>query len=221
MTGRRPVIRWASRMFRREWQQLLVLALLTVAVAAAIGSITIAHNTIPADNSQFGSANTQLEFDGSGASHLRTGLAAARKSFGAIDVIAHRSVSVPGSVESLDYRAQDPNGVYGGVLLALRRGSYPTRADQVAVTSRVAELLRVDIGSKLALDGRRRTVVGIVENPRKLTDEFALVTPSSIGTPDYVAVLVEATDESMRAFADTGFVTAMQVSGNRNPEVPA
>ena len=42
-------------------------------------------------------------------------------------------------------------------------------------------LLRLDIGSTLALDGRRRTVVGIVENPRKLSDEFALVSPSSAG----------------------------------------
>jgi hypothetical protein len=38
-------------MFRREWrQQLLVLTLLSVAVAAAIGSVTIV-STVPADNS--------------------------------------------------------------------------------------------------------------------------------------------------------------------------
>src|SRR5215467_15069850 len=114
MTGRRPVIRWASRMFRREWRgQILVLALLTVAVAAAIASITIAHNTLPADNSQFGSANTRLDFDGSNPRKLEAGLAAARRSFGTIDVVAHRSVAVPGSVEAVDFRAQDPAGAYG------------------------------------------------------------------------------------------------------------
>ena len=37
--GRAPSVRWAWRLFRREWrQQILVLTLLTVAVAAAIGS---------------------------------------------------------------------------------------------------------------------------------------------------------------------------------------
>jgi len=36
VAARRAVLRWAGRMFRREWRhQLLVLTLLTVAVAAA------------------------------------------------------------------------------------------------------------------------------------------------------------------------------------------
>ena len=35
--ARRAVVRWAWRLFRREWrQQLLILALITVAVAATI-----------------------------------------------------------------------------------------------------------------------------------------------------------------------------------------
>ena len=113
-------------MFRREWrQQLLVLTLLTVAVAAAIGSITIAYNAVPADDGDFGSANHVLKFDGSDPRKLEAGLDSAKKSFGTIDVIGHRSVRVPGSVETVDYRSQDPGGAYGGELLALRRGSYP------------------------------------------------------------------------------------------------
>ena len=48
-----------------------------------------------------------------------------RESFGTIDVIGHRSVSVPGSVETVDYRAQDPGGAYGGELLALRQRQLP------------------------------------------------------------------------------------------------
>ena len=66
VAARRAVVRWAGRMFRREWrQQLLVLTLLTVAVTAAIGSITIAYNSVPADNSDFGSANQVLSLDAS------------------------------------------------------------------------------------------------------------------------------------------------------------
>ena len=128
-------------MFRREWrQQLLVVTLLAVAVAAAIGSITIAYNSGPADDGEFGSANQVLTFDGSDPRELQAGLDAAKESFGTIDVIGHRSVPVPGSVETVDYRSQDPGGAYGGELLALRRGSYPDGPGQVAVTDGVAEL---------------------------------------------------------------------------------
>jgi putative ABC transport system permease protein len=125
-TARRAVIRWAGRMFRREWrQQLLVVTLLTVAVAAAIGSITIAYNSVPADNGDFGSAKQQFTFDGSDPRKLEAALASAKKSFGTIDVTGHRSVPVPGSVQTVDYRSQIPGGAYSGELLALRRGSYP------------------------------------------------------------------------------------------------
>jgi putative ABC transport system permease protein len=205
VAARRAVIRWARRMFRREWrQQILVLTLLTVAVAAAIGSITVASNAVPADNSDFGSANQVLSFDGSDPQKLQAGLDSARKSFGTIDVIGHRSVPVPGSVEKLDYRSQVPGGTYSGDLLALRRGRYPAGPREVAVTDGAAESLQLEIGSTLALDGHRRIVVGIVENPSKLSDEFALISPSS-ARPDQVDVLVKANEgsASTRSFYDS------------------
>jgi putative ABC transport system permease protein len=226
VAARRAVLRWARRMFRREWRrQTLVLTLLTIAVAAAIGSITIVHNTAPVDNSKFGSANTVLTFEGSDSAKLQAGLAAARRSFGTIDVIAHRSVAIPGSVEKLDYRAQDPSGAFGSVLLALRRGRYPTGSGQVAVTDGVAKLLRLDLGSTLALDGQRRTVVGIVENPRKLSDEFALVAPLSWARADYVNVLVNSADERVESFFGRGpepppALQGVQRQGNDHPEAP-
>jgi putative ABC transport system permease protein len=204
VAARRAVVRWAERMFRREWrQQLLVLTLLTLTVATAIGSITIAHNSLPANNGDFGSANSILTFDGSDPQRLQAGLDSAKKSFGTLYLIGHRSVHVPGSVETLDYRSQVPGGAYGGDLLALRRGRYPTGPRQVAVTG-VADSLRLEIGSTLALDGHRRTVVGIVENPSKLSDEFALISPSS-AQPDRVDVLVAQDHESaaMRSFLDS------------------
>jgi putative ABC transport system permease protein len=200
VAARRAVVRWAGRMFRHEWrQQLLVLTLLTLAVATAIGSITIAHNSLPANNGDFGSANSILTFDGSDPQSLQAGLDSAKKSFGTIDVLGHRSVHVPGSVETLDYRSQVPGGAYGGDLLALRQGRYPRGPREVAVTDGVADSLRLEIGSTLALDGHRRTVVGIVENPSKLSDEFALISPSS-ASPDRVTVLVDASAQSMDSF---------------------
>ncbi len=67
----------------------------------------------------------------------------------------------------------------------------------------MAELLRLDIGSTLALDDRRRTIVGIVENPRDLSDEFALFSPASAGAPDGVTVLVDAGEGSIDAFTQS------------------
>jgi putative ABC transport system permease protein len=196
VAARRAVVRWAGRMVRREWrQQLLVVTLLTVAVAAAVGSITVAYNTVPADNSDLGSANMVLSFDGSDPDKLQAGLDAAESSFGTLDIIGHRSVSVPGSVETVDYRSQVPGGGYTDDLLALSRGRYPSGPREVAVTDGVADSLRLGIGSSLALDGERRTVVGIVENPSKLSDEFALISPAS-ARPDQVEVFVGAGEES-------------------------
>ena len=223
--ARRAVIRWAGRMFRREWrQQLLVATLLAVAVAAAVGSITIVHNTGPEHNFEFGTATAVLAFDGSDPRKLQAGLALAKKSFGTIDVISHRSVAVPGGVETVDFRAQDPDSPFG--VLALRHGSYPTGPGQVAVTDGVAKLLRLELGSTLALDGRRRTVVGIVENPHKLSDEFALVSPSSAGAAEHVTVLAEAQDgdPSMQAFfagaKGPPAFSGAQIAGNDHPEAP-
>src|SRR5262245_53362151 len=202
--ARRAVIRWARRMFRREWrQQLLVATLLTVAVAAAIASITMVYNTAPADNFEHGSATYVLEFDGRNPGY-KAEIAAVRRHFGTIDVVKHRSVPIPGGVESVDFRAQDPHGAFGGGLLALRHGRYPTGLREIAVTDGVANLLRLDLGSTLAIDGRRRTVVGIVENPRKLSDEFALVSPSSMAKPEFVAVLVGASRAEVDSFLNPG-----------------
>jgi putative ABC transport system permease protein len=203
VAARRAVVRWAGRMFRREWrQQLLVVTLLTVAVTAAIGSITIAYNSVPADNSDFGSANTVLSLNPSDPQEFQAARDSAKNAFGTFDVIGHRSVSVPGSVETLDYRSQAPGGTYTGELLALRSGSYPVRPREVAVTDGVAESLRLEIGSVLALDGRRRTVVGIVENPSKLSDEFALVSPSS-ASPALVDLFVDGSEAEHDSFVDS------------------
>ena len=204
VAARRAVIRWAWRMFRREWRrQLLVIALLTVAVAAAIGSVTIAYNSAAADNAEFGSANHLIRFDGANPEELDAGLAAARERFGTTEVIGHRTLEVPGGVDPVEFRSQDPRGPYGDARLALHRGSYPEGPGHVAVTDGVATLLGLEIGDPLSLDGRRRDVVGIVENPLDLSDEFALVTPSSAEAPDEVSVLVDAGAGSVDAFVQS------------------
>jgi putative ABC transport system permease protein len=217
LAARRPLVRWAWRLFRREWrQQILVIALLTVAVAAAATSVTIAYNSGPLDYAEFGSATALIELDAADPRKLEASLAAAEERFGTTDVIGHRSLRVPGGVDTVEFRAQDPRGPYAR--LALRRGNYPEGPSQVAVTDGVATLLGLEIGKTLSLDGRRRSVVGIVENPRELSDEFALVSPSSAGALDTVTVLVDADNEEFGAFMEAQGDRSALVGGRRRGE---
>ena len=217
VAARRALIRWAVRMFRREWRgQVLVTVLIAVAVAAAVGSVTIADNANAADDARHGSASHLLRFDGTDPQALAASLDAAEEWFGTTEVIGYRTFAVPGDVETVEYRAQDPSGPFGSGMLALRRGSYPTGPGQVALTDGVADLLAVEIGETLALDGRTRTAVGVVENPRDLSDEFALVAPASAGAPDSVTVLVKAEEGSIENFVDAR-VSAIFVGSEDRP----
>jgi putative ABC transport system permease protein len=202
--GRRVVTRWARRLLRREWrQQVLVLALLTLTVAAATFGVAAAYNVASLPGPQFGSANYLLQFGGAGQKTMTADIAAARKAFGTIQVIGRQFVPIPGSAQNLEYRALNPDGPYSGPLLALVQGHYPSGAGQVAVTSGVAQNLQLRIGSLLARPGHRQRVTGIVENPSDLTDQFALVPPSAAGPAQGVTVLLDASPAAFAAFSDT------------------
>src|SRR6202050_1582740 len=61
--ARRAVVRWAWRLFRQEWrQQFLILALITIAVAATIVGSAVATNNPPPKNSGFGTAQDSVSF---------------------------------------------------------------------------------------------------------------------------------------------------------------
>lgn len=202
--GRRVVTRWARRLLRREWrQQILVLALLTLTVGAATFSVAAAYNVAPLPGPQFGSASYLLQFTGAGQKAMTPDVAAARKAFGTIQVIGRQFVPIPGSTQTVEYRALNPDGPYSGPMLALVQGHYPAGAGQVAVTSGIAQTLQVHIGSVLSLPGHHQTVTGIVENPGDLTDQFALVPPSAAGPAQEVTVLLDASPAAFRAFRNT------------------
>ena len=62
--ARRAMIRWAWRLFRREWrQQLLILLLVIVAVAAVVVGSAVAVNTPPPANAGFGTADDMATFN--------------------------------------------------------------------------------------------------------------------------------------------------------------
>jgi len=195
------VARWAWRLFRREWrQQTLVLALLILTVAAAAFTVSAAYNVASLPGPQFGSANHLLQFDGSDPKILAADIAAARKAFGTIQVIGRRFVPIPGSAQTVEFRALNPHGPYSGPMIALTQGHYPSGARQVAVTGQIAHTLRLHIGAPLSLGGHHQTVTGIVENPSDLGDQFVLVSPSAAGPPQTVTVLLNARPASFGAF---------------------
>jgi putative ABC transport system permease protein len=131
----------------REWrQQLLVLALLTAAMVATAFSVSAAYSLVPSADARFGTGNQRLELDKAGRRQLDAEVAAIRAWFGTVDVINRRAVPVPGSVEPLELRAQDPRGAYGRPMLALLAGRWPTAAGEVAVTDAVATTFQTRVG---------------------------------------------------------------------------
>ncbi|MGH9057543.1 MAG: FtsX-like permease family protein [Acidimicrobiales bacterium] len=199
--ARRAVNRWAWRLYRREWrQQALIVVLLIVAVAATIIGLGVASNAthLSADPT-FGTANTIVTLPGSDP-QLSADLAALQQQFGPIDVIDHQTVQVPGAVLTIDVRAQNPNGPYGRVLLRLDSGRYPTGPGQVAVTSAVAQDFGLRVGSVWTEGGRSWRVVGTVENPLNLLDQFALVAPGQLNPPGQVSVLLNSSSSAFQGF---------------------
>jgi putative ABC transport system permease protein len=190
--ARRAVIRWAWRLFRREWrQQLLVLALIVVAVAATLLGAAVATDTPPPAGAGFGTAQDMVTLGG--GPRLASQVAELRQHIGRVDVIENQIVAVPGSIDTYDLRAQNPGGPFGQPMLSLVSGHYPTGPGQVAVTSGVASDFRLKIGTVWRQGGgMTRRVVGIVQNPQSLLDEFALVAPGQVAAPSQVIVLFTA-----------------------------
>ena len=119
------MIRWAWRLFRREWrQQLLVLALIIVAVAATVVGAAVATTTPPPANAGFGTAEDLATFQPPGPG-LATQIAALQHRFGRVDVIENQTIAIPGSINTYELRAQDTHGPFGQPILSLLSGHYP------------------------------------------------------------------------------------------------
>ena len=220
LPARRAVTRWAWRLLRREWrQQLLILALITVAVAMTTVGVGVSTNTPLSPYVGFGNAHDLATFSSNSASTTAR-IALWHQRYGALDVIDNETVTVPGSVDTFDLRAQNPDGPYGQPLLSLVSGHFPTIASEVSVTPGVASDFNLKAGSDWREMGVTRKVVGIVENPKNLLDEFALVMPGQVTTPTQVTVLFDApAGESLKSLGSNVITPASVAQGNvLNPE---
>ncbi len=190
--ARRAVVRWAWRLFRREWrQQFLILALIALAVVATIVGSAVATNTPQPANFGFGTAGDSATYSSLNA-HVASDIASLEHRFGRVEVIENETMSIPGSISTFQLRAQNPHGPFSGPMLALVSGRYPASAEEVAVTSGVASAFHLKVGGTWRVGGIGRRVVGIVENPQSLLDEFALVAPGQVKGPSQVTVLFDA-----------------------------
>lgn len=190
--AQRAVLRWSWRLFRREWrQQLLVLSLITVAVAATVVGSTVATNTSTPTDEAFGSAQDLAIYPGTDPS-LASQIASLQRRFHRVDVIEYENLAIPGSVDTYQLRAQNPDGPFGSPILSLTSGHYPSGAKEVAMTSGLAAAFGLKLGGTWHQGGANRQLVGLVEDPGNFLDSFALVPPGQLKSPDLVSVLFDA-----------------------------
>ncbi len=204
--ARRAMIRWAWRLFKREWrQQLLILLLIIVAVAAVVVGSAVAVNTPPPANAGFGTAHDLATFNltatGKSASTspqtVEAHIAQIEHAVGTVQVIENETSSVPGSTQTYQLRSQDPHGPYGGAMLQLLSGHYPNGPNEIALTPGLASELNLRVGDTWPQGGK--TVVGIVQNPQSLLDEFALVPPGQVTHPTQVSVLFDGSPNALHS----------------------
>jgi hypothetical protein len=163
--ARRAMLRWAWRLFRREWrQQLLILLLIIVAVAAVVVGLGCCHQHPPASQRRVRHRRRPRHVQRGKASpifHLaqRRRFAALVHRYGAVQVIDNETFNVPGSDQTYQLRSQDPNGPYGGRCSSCSPGlTRPGRTRSPSPPGLASELnLRVgDTWPKGGKDRRRR-----------------------------------------------------------------
>ncbi|MDQ1425470.1 MAG: putative transport system permease protein, partial [Acidimicrobiaceae bacterium] len=211
IAARRAVVRWTWRLFRREWrQQTIVLALITFTVSAALFSVIAAYNLPSSQDARFGTADHIVSLTNRQPAALTDDVAALSAKYGPVETIGHAQVLIPGSVDTFDLRTQDPHGLFAATTLALRHGRYPTETDEVAVTDGVASTFGLHVGDTSSFAAFPATVVGLVENPKDLSDEFILASGSHLSTSTTVTIFVRGHSDQLGAQA--GSVRQFQVA---------
>ncbi|MGE5287404.1 MAG: FtsX-like permease family protein, partial [Micromonosporaceae bacterium] len=201
--ARRAVFRWGWRQFRREWrQQLLVLGLLTVAVAATIWGASIVTNVQLRNPSYatFGTAAALVTLPGTDP-HLAADIATIKDRWGPADLIENQDIAT-GTTQPVQLRAESPHGHYNALLLSLVSGTYPAGLGQVALTSQVASLYGTHAGGTWHAAGTTWRVTGIVQDPSNLADEFALAAPGRVPHLSQVIMLLGSSPAVQQAISN-------------------
>ncbi|CAG6391308.1 FtsX-like permease family protein [Streptomyces cocklensis] len=210
------VLRWSWRLLRREWRrQALLTALIATAVGAAVCGLAAVHAYVQTPAGTFGSASQRLHLDGgAGGAALPAAVAEARAKLAPADVTAHRLVPVPGALDGLDIRAEDPRGPFAAGRLRLLSGRYPSGSGEVALTPSAADLFHTRTGAPVVLGGQRLTVTGTVQNPGLLGDTFALAAPAAGSAAGSTVAGRPATSADVLTDAPSSAVDALRRSSS-------
>ena len=150
---------------------------------------------------------------------MTTAIAKLRHRFGHVDIIENETLTIPGSIDTYDLRAQDPHGPFGQPMLTLVSGRYPAGPDEVAVTGGVASSFTLAIGDVWHQGGKAWKVVGVVENPQSLLDEFALVAPGQVTALTQVTALFDAPGVNVTSLGpNVQSISSATPSNGFNPE---
>jgi len=191
IAARRAVFRWGWRLLCRERrQQLLMLGLLTAAVAATIWGAGVVTNTqLPNPGyATFGTAAAQVTLPGTDP-RLAADIATVQGRWGPTDLIENQDIAT-GTIQPVQLRGESPHGHYTTPLLSLVSGTYPAGPGQVALTGQVASLYGTHVGGAWQAAGTTWRVTGIVRDPSNLADEFALAAPGQVPHPSQVIMLL-------------------------------
>ena len=192
--------------------------LITVAVAATILGSTVAVNNPPPKNAGFGTAQDSVSFT---AYDQKTQAVIAKiQKIGTVQLIENETYSIPGTINTYQLPSQAAHGPYGGPMLSLVSGHFPSNADQVAITSGVASAFHLRIGTTWNVGGVSRHVVGIVQNPQSLLDAFALVVPGQVSNPTQITALFDAPGGSWRSLGKAVQVNTPASVAQSNPLNP-
>ena len=134
-------------------------------------------------------------------------------------MIENQTELIPGSINTFQLRAQEAYGPFGGPMLSLISGRYPSSATEMAVTSGVAQAFHLREGTTWRVGGLERRVVGTVENPQSLLDEFALVVPGQVHGATAVTALFDAPGVALSSIGNNVETPATVKQSNPfNPE---
>lgn len=180
MTSRSFFRRWNLRVLRREWHQHVgVFVLLLAGVVTGVAGVLATYNLVEPAASELGNARFAAWSDDDPAA-LAAVLDAGGHRYATID---STTVLVTGTTQRVSARSIDAANPVTAPLVALLDGRLPERAREVAVSDLAIE--GASVGEELVLGGAVVTIVGLVENPTDLGDEFVLSPAlSALGDPE-------------------------------------
>lgn len=191
MSARGFVWRWSWRTVRNEWRQyIVILVMITTGVATATAAVVVTYNIVQPPDSVYGTG--QIAIDSPTPDALARELRAADIDYG---VVQRGTIQQDGRRGTIELRAADPANAVTESLFSLREGRWPANENEVGVTDR-ALADQPSIGAMIELDGRTVEVVGVVENPDQLSEEFVFaLAPSSfesVQAPTATQFMVDA-----------------------------